>query len=193
MQCQTNGVGVNEIPKFLLKQPIDTSHAIVVDDPDGETPMIVPLSINGVTSYFICRKLTHAKFEDVDVPRIDFSAEAPDWDLSDQEFAERERKTVDFSGALVKEAVMEMGSKMVISDVSLRTVGIYVSINDNSGLIMEINVNVSNKFTTLAITDIETHTIMRVETSSSKRSLAINHEMVQARWGIHPALAKKTI
>ena len=76
-----NGAEVNETPKFLLIQQTDTSNTIFVDDPDGETPLIVPLSINGVTSYFTCRKPTHAEFEDGDVPRIDFTAEEPDWDL----------------------------------------------------------------------------------------------------------------
>ena len=90
MQCQMNGVEVNKTPKFLLKRPTDSSHAIFVDDPDGETPMIVTISINGVASYFPCQKPTHSKFEDGDVLRIDFTAEAPDWDLSDRNFAERE-------------------------------------------------------------------------------------------------------
>ena len=34
MQCQINGIEVNETPKFLLKQPTDTSQTIVVDEPD---------------------------------------------------------------------------------------------------------------------------------------------------------------
>ena len=78
-----NGIEVNETPEFLLKQPTFTSHAIVVDDTYGETPMIVPLSINGVTSYFPFRKPTRAEFEEGYVLRIDFTAEAPDWHPSD--------------------------------------------------------------------------------------------------------------
>ena len=89
MQCQMNNVEVNEMPKFLLVLTIDTSHAIVVDDPNGETPMIVPLSINGVTTCFPCWKPTRSEFEDGDVLRIDFTAEAPDWDLLDRDFDER--------------------------------------------------------------------------------------------------------
>ena len=49
-----------------------------------------------------------------------------------------------------------------------------------------------NKFTTAAMTNVKTHNIMRVGTSSSRRSLAINHEMFQARWVIHIALANNT-
>ena len=80
MQCRMNGVEANKRPKFLLKRSTDSSDAIVVDEPDGETQMIVLLSINGVTSYFLCQKPTRSEFEDGDVPRIDFTAEAPYWD-----------------------------------------------------------------------------------------------------------------
>ena len=72
-----NGVEVNETTIFF-KGPTDSIRAIVVDDPVGETPMIVPLSINSVTNYFSCRKPTRSKFEDGDVPQIDFTADAPD-------------------------------------------------------------------------------------------------------------------
>ena len=75
-----NGAEVNETPKFLLIQQTDTSNTIFVDDPDGETPIIVLLSINDVTSYFLCRKPTRYEFEDGEVPWIYFIAEAPDWD-----------------------------------------------------------------------------------------------------------------
>ena len=83
MQCLINGIEVNETPKFLLRQPTDKSRAIVVYDPDRETPMVVPLSINGITSYFPYRKLTRSEFEDGDVSRIYFTVKAPAWDPSD--------------------------------------------------------------------------------------------------------------
>ena len=37
------------------------------------------------------------------------------------------------------------------------------------------------------------HRIMRLGTSNSRRSHAVNHEEVQDRWGIHPSVAKNTI
>ena len=75
-----NVVEVNDTPEFLFIQTTDTSHTIVVNDTDGETPMIVPLSTKGVTIYFPCWKPTHSEFEDGDVPRLGFTAEAPYWD-----------------------------------------------------------------------------------------------------------------
>ena len=88
---------------------------------------------------------------------------------------------------------MERVPKMFISEVSLRAAGIDVSSNENLGLMLESNVNVSNKFTTVAMTNLETHNIVRVGTSSSSRLSSINHEMVQAIWVIHSALVKNTV
>ena len=58
---------------------------------------------------------------------------------------------------------------MVISEISLRTATIDVSSDENFGLMMERNVNMRNEFTTAAMTNMETHKIMRVGTSSSRR------------------------
>ena len=194
MQCRMNDVEINETPKFLVKHPTDSSHAIVVDEPDGIAPLIVPLSINGVTSFFTCRKPTRSEYDDDGVPRINFTAEAPDWDPSDCEYAQREEATMDFRGTVVDGETTERGPSMVISQVSLGVDAIDISSDDNFGLALEGNINVSNEFDAAATNEMETkHKIMRVGTSNSKRSLAINHDMVQDRWGIHPSVAKNTV
>ena len=51
----------------------------------------------------------------------------------------------DFRGALVEEAAIERGTKMVISEVSPGTTGIDVSSDENFGLMLESNFNVSNE------------------------------------------------
>ena len=50
-----------------------------------------------------------------------------------------------FRGALVKEAEMERGPKTIISKVSLGTAEIDVSRDENFGLVLERNINMSNK------------------------------------------------
>ena len=137
--------------------------------------MIVPLSINGVTTYFPCRKPTRSGFEDGDVLQTNFIAEALDWDPWDRDFSELGGEMTDAKGALIKEVEMESVPKMVISEVLLGTAGIDVSSDDNVGLMLDSNVSVSNKFTTAEMTNLETHNIMRVGTSSSRISSAINH------------------
>ena len=100
------------------------------------------------------------------MPRIYFTAEALDWDTSYQECSESEGEMTDFRGAIFEDEEMERGPMMFIRKVLLRMAGIDVSSNDNFGLMLESNVNVSNKFTTAAIMNLETHNIMRLGTSS---------------------------
>ena len=94
----------------------------------------------------------------------------------------------DFRGATLKEAEMERGTKMVISEVSLGTAGIDVSINEIFGLMLERNINVSNEFTAVSMMNLKTHMLMLMGVSSSIISLAIDHEIVQAVWGMDPHL-----
>ena len=59
---------------------------------------------------------------------------------------------------------------------------------------LDININVSKKFDSAVAGVINTmHSIMRVGTSVSKISLAINHKIVQYRWVIYPSIAKNTV
>ena len=127
------------------------------------------------------------------MPQIDFTVEAPAWDPSDRDFSECEGDMTGFRGALVKEVEMERGPKMVMDELSLGTAGIDVMSDENFGLVLEINVNLSNEFTTVAMKNLETHKIMSVGKSSSRRLLAINHKLVQATWVIYPALANNTV
>ena len=88
---------------------------------------------------------------------------------------------------------MERGSNMVISEASNGTPRIDVLSDEHFSLMLESNGNVSNEFTAVVMTNLETHKIMRVGNYSSRRSSAIKHEMVQARWVIQPELAKNTV
>ena len=63
--------------------------------------LVIPLLINGVTSYFTFRKPTRSEYEDGYLPIIDLSVEAPDWDPSNQGYARRKEDTMEFSGAIV--------------------------------------------------------------------------------------------
>ena len=93
---------------------------------------------------------------------------------------------MDFRGDMVNEETTKKGPNMVINQVSLGTGEIDVSSDYNFGLEFEININVSSEFDTAldGVTNM-THKIMRVGTSVYKKSLAINHEMVQDRWRIN--------
>ena len=55
MQCHMNGVLI-EVPKFMVPIPGETMHAIQLENPfDATHQIIIPLKLNGVTSYFEVR------------------------------------------------------------------------------------------------------------------------------------------
>ena len=95
---------------------------------------------------------------------------------------------------MVNENTAEKRPNMIINQVSIGIGAIDVSMNDNFGLSLESNINLSNKLDAAMAGRMKTtHRIMRVGTYVSKKSLAINHEMVQERWGIHPSVADNTV
>ena len=113
---------------------------------------------------------------------IDLSEDDPDWDPSDQDYAQREEAPLEFSVAVVNEETTEKIQNMIINKVSLGTGAIDVSVNDKFCLVLESNINISNEFDTAVSGRMKTmYIVMRVGTYVSKKSLAINHEMVQDR------------
>ena len=53
MQSRTEEVRINEIPKFLADDRDENTHAIIVDDQlNPNKPLIIPLGLKGVTSYY---------------------------------------------------------------------------------------------------------------------------------------------
>ena len=63
LQCQVNGVVVNDTPKIFVDNPTDQTHAIVVRDlMDPENTTIIPLKLCGVTSRFSVRTPTLQEF-----------------------------------------------------------------------------------------------------------------------------------
>ena len=43
MQYIMHGVEINETPKFFLNKPTESSHVIIVDDPEGGGLLVIPL------------------------------------------------------------------------------------------------------------------------------------------------------
>ena len=80
MHFRMHSVDIKEKSEFLLKKPTEYSHVIFFEKQEGGGLLDVQILINRVTSYFTCQNPTHSEYEDGDLPNIDFSAEAPDWD-----------------------------------------------------------------------------------------------------------------
>ena len=101
MQCRMHVVDINEAPKFLLRNTTNSSHAVIVEDPEGGGFLVITHLINRVTSYFTCQNPTQSEYEDAELPRIYISTEALDWYPSGQDYAQRKEATMDLSGAVV--------------------------------------------------------------------------------------------
>ncbi len=52
MQFHINGVSVHDNPKFLLQNPMVNVHVVIILSDMDDSPLLIPLMIQGVTSYF---------------------------------------------------------------------------------------------------------------------------------------------
>ena len=88
MQCCINGVLIDEVPKFLAPVPYETTHTIQFENPfDTTRPIIIPLKLNGVTSYFEVKKPTRNEHKDKEILKIDLTTAVPPWNLSSPEYS----------------------------------------------------------------------------------------------------------
>ena len=98
MQLRLNDVKVNEIPKFLTDKPDDDSHALAMPR-EEEDDYVIPLSLDGVTSYFDTWKPTKEQYEEAEI-KLDLTYELPDWDPTTDSFAEQEAAMTDSAGGV---------------------------------------------------------------------------------------------
>eukprot|EP01082_Thalassiosira_pseudonana_P000070 g27.t1 g27 contig1:60384-63019(+) len=129
MQCRLNGVTVNEIPKFLVDNPTNVTHSLVFpmqEQDDDAQPTIIPLALDGVTSYFLVTKPTQEDVEDESMLHLDLTAENPPWNPQDPDFAHRERNMVDSAGLINIPDTTARGP-VFISEVSLNNDAVDVS------------------------------------------------------------------
>jgi hypothetical protein len=67
MQCRVNDVTVNNLPKFLAADPTDQTQALTLTDPNNPLqPVILPLTLRGVTLLLNVRSVTINEFNSHD-------------------------------------------------------------------------------------------------------------------------------
>ena len=104
------GVRINEIPKFFAEDPDNNTHAIIVNGMlNPNTPLLIPLVLKGVTSYFLSRKPRAGEYEDDSIPHIDMIRKAPVGEQSDTGFAEQEDAMNDFRGEVISSGTIARG------------------------------------------------------------------------------------
>eukprot|EP00804_Cyclotella_cryptica_P019398 CCRYP_006588-RA/>CCRYP_006588-RA protein AED:0.13 eAED:0.13 QI:0/0/0/1/0.75/0.6/5/0/864 len=147
MQCRLNGIKISELPKFLAEDPDESTHSLQVVDPlDDSSPLFIPLSLTGVTSYFQVRKPTIAEWEnEAAYPHIDLTAEEPIWDPQSSDYSEMEDRMIDFRGQVMCRTSTARG-RMVINSLSasLQVSAVDVTDDENFGLLLESKACVSS-------------------------------------------------
>eukprot|EP00978_Attheya_sp_CCMP212_P042672 scaffold264194_cov49-Attheya_sp.AAC.2 len=98
MQLRMNEVMIDDCPKFLHLHLTDETHAIKVPGADSEDDYLIPLSLQGVTSFFPTRKPTMREWENC--RQIELTSESPEWDPHDSMYADQEDALLDKSGRL---------------------------------------------------------------------------------------------
>jgi hypothetical protein len=137
MQCRVNGVVIDECPKFMASNPIDSTHSITIqnDNSDLAHPLIIPLRLERVVSYFEFSKPTPEEYDDKDIPHYVLTAKGPDWDPYDDSFAGQEDGMLNYWGQAV--AVCK-------SDGSCTTVVVMVTLEIVSSLVSTQKLGISN-------------------------------------------------
>ena len=83
-----HGTVVNDTPEFLLCDPIDDDHCVILQNKTLDDRLRIPLTIKGVSSIFPSRKTTQMEYEKSD--HFIATSNAPVWDPRDNMFGSQE-------------------------------------------------------------------------------------------------------
>ncbi len=142
-QCCLNGVTVNDIPKFLLKNPTVNDHAVIIP-----VDTCVSLKLQGVTSYFPVQATTLSEYKNDVIPKFHLTATAPVWDPGSSSYSSQEDSMLDFKGQLVSTVTMKRGQitmqvNAVCSSLFASYCVIDVTDDNNFGIYLESFVQIS--------------------------------------------------
>ena len=114
VQCHLVGVHISEILKFLAESLSVATYAIQFTYPfDTTHPLIIPLQLGSVTSYFDVHSLNIAEYGNEGIPQIHLTAEEPPWDPSTEEYSKHETCMLDHQGQISIPAIMARGPVFV--------------------------------------------------------------------------------
>ncbi len=107
MQCRVNDVAINNLPKFLVANPTDQTHALTINDPNNPLqPVILPITLRGVTSLLNVRTVTINEFNSQDYPRLHLTSETLTWDPMTNLYEQEENAMMEYSGNIVCDAAV---------------------------------------------------------------------------------------
>jgi hypothetical protein len=101
MQVRDNGVLINDQPKYQAVNPTNDHHSIFIPSDNEHDSLRIPLRLHGVTHYFTSRVPTVQEYESTEPHYcVTLTAEAPDWDPTEDRFEHMEDAMLDSQGQL---------------------------------------------------------------------------------------------
>ena len=178
IQCHLNGVQISEVLKFLAATLSETTHAIELVNPfNAAHPLIIPLQLSGVTSYFDVYSPNVAEYEKNDIPNIHLTGEEHPWDPSTNEYSERETHMLDHQGQTCIPATVARGPVYISTVVSYSLASDAADVMDNDNL------------ATALLAQIQISIVL----IGTVRKPSVEPIVLAKRWGITPENAQKTI
>ncbi len=184
MQCCVNDMTVSNLPKFLVANPTDQMHTLTINDPDNPLqPVILPLSLRGVTLLLNVRTVTINEFNIQDYPRLHLTSETLTWEPTTNLYEQQENAMMDYSGNIVRDAAVRgQVPTLIVNEFQLLT-------TDLGDMMHDCN------FHQVSTSHI---VVSRVDTSlsghvQSRKAALIDFMTLAAWWMIAPEGAKKTV
>ncbi len=178
MHCCLNGITVNDKPKFLLKNPMVNDHAVIVPSDIDDSPLLIPLIPQDVTSYFPVQAATLSEYNSDVIPTFHLTAEAPAWDQGLSSHSLQEDSMLNFRRQIVGTVITTRGK-----------------------ITMQVNTVCSSPFASYCVIDaaddnnfgIYLKSYIQVYLSTTSKRAAVSHDELATHWSIHPDHAKAVV
>ncbi len=182
MQCRVNDVTVNSLPKFLATDPTDQTHALTLTDLNNPLqPVILLLTLRGVTLVLNVRSTTIDEFNRHDHLRLHLTSETLTWDPTTDLYEQQEHAMMDYFSNIVRDAAMR-GPQLILNELqSLTTDLADLTHGCNFHQVLTAHVVVSSVDSSLS-----GHV-------RSRKSAPIDFMTLAGWWMITPDHAKKTV
>jgi hypothetical protein len=107
MQCCVNDVTVNNLPKFLAANPTDQTHELTKSDPNNPLqPVILPLTLRGVTPLLNVRTVTINEINSQHYPSLHLTSDTLTWHPTTNLYEQKENAMMDYFGNIVRDAAI---------------------------------------------------------------------------------------
>jgi hypothetical protein len=182
MQCGVNDVTVNNLPKFLATDPTDQMHALTLTDPNNLLqPVILPLTLRGVTSVLNVRSTTIDEFNSHDHLRLHLTSETFAWDPMTDLYEQQKHAMMDYSGNIVRDAAVR-GPQLILNEFQSLTTDLADLMHDcNFHQVLTAHVVMSSVNSSLS-----GHVRLQ-------KSVPIDFMTLAGQWMIAPDRVKKTV